>query len=129
MGWNGGNRYQLYVRPQPLLKPGPTFGNGYSAAVPSIDMLDPATGYATGDKRREWSVMEQGFHRSDWININFPNGFTYGTTANTDDFHIKTGTRSSILKSVVETNRAEEPVNNSSHTSMQPFILRYADVL
>jgi hypothetical protein len=129
MGWNGGNRYQLYVGPQPLLKPAPTFGNGYSAAVPSIDMLNPATGYAPGDKRRDWSVMEQGFHRADWINVNFPNGFTYDTTGNTDDFHIKTGTRSSILKYVVGPNRAEEPVNSSSHSSMPTFILRYADVL
>jgi hypothetical protein len=130
MGWDGGNRYQLYVGPQPLLRPLPTGGNGYSAAVPSIDMLNPATGYVSGDRRHNWSVMEQGFHRDDWKNVNFPNGFTYDTTTNnTDDFKIKTGTRSNILKYVVGPNRADEPVNTNSHSSICTYILRYADVL
>ncbi|RYY36165.1 MAG: RagB/SusD family nutrient uptake outer membrane protein [Sphingobacteriaceae bacterium] len=130
MGWNGGNRYQLYVGPQPLLKPKPTGGNGYSAVVPSFDMLDPETGYEVGDMRRGASVMEQGFHRDDWVNENFPNGFTYDTTGRiTDDHFIFTGTRSNIQKYVVGPNRTGEPVTSDSHTSMCTYILRYADVL
>jgi hypothetical protein len=129
LSWDGANRYQLYVGPQPLLKPAPTNGNGYSAVVPSIDLLNPVTGYATGDKRRNWSVMEQGFTRPEWVNANFPNGFKYDTTAATDDYHIKTGTRSSILKYVVGPNRASESVNTNSHSSICTYILRYADVL
>jgi len=130
LGWNGGNRFQLYVGPQPLLAPAPTSGAGYSAIVPSIDLLDPVTGYTPGDNRRQWSVMEQGFHRADWVNASFPNGFTYDTTGNnTDNYHIRTGTRSSILKYVVGPNRAGEPVNSSSHSQIGTYILRYADVL
>ena len=130
LSWNGGNRFQLYVGPQPLLKPLPTGGNGYSAVIPSIDMLDPATGYSTGDRRRGWSVMEHGYFNAEWKNVNFPNGFTYDTTTNnTDDFKIKTGTRSSILKYVVGPNRTTEPVNTNSHSQISTFLLRYADVL
>ncbi len=130
MSWNGGNRYQLYVGPQPLLKPKPTSGNGYSAVVPSLDMLNPSTGYYVGDNRRQWSVMEHGFYKNDWINENFPSGFRYDTTTtNTDDFKIKTGTRASILKYIVGPNRANEPVNTNSHSQICTFILRYADVL
>ncbi len=130
MGWNGGNRYQLYVGPQPLLRPLPTAGNGYSAVVPSLDMLNPSTGYSFGDNRRQWSVMEHGFHKADWVNVNFPGGFTYDTTTNnTDDYKIKTGTRSNILKYVVGPNRPTEPVNTNSHSQISTYILRYADVL
>lgn len=130
MSWNGGNRFQLYIGPQPLLRPLPTGGNGYSALVPSLDMLNPATGYGFADKRREWSVMEQGYHNDAWVNINFPNGFTYDTTTTaTDDFKIKTSTRSNILKYVVGPNRAIEPVNTDSHSQISTFIVRYADVL
>lgn len=130
MGWNGGNRYQLYVGPQPLLKPLPTGGNGYSAVVPSFDMLDETTGYAAGDKRKEWSVMQHGFHRDSWKNVNFPNGFTYDTTGTvTDDFKIRTGTRSSIQKYVVGPSTSTEAVTADSHSSISTYILRYADVL
>ena len=130
LGWNGGNRFQLYVGPQPLLAPAPTSGAGYSALVPSLDLLNPVTGYAVGDNRRRWSVMEQGFHNPDWKNASFPNGFIYDTTGNnTDNFHIRTGTRSSIMKYVVGPNRASEPVNSSSHSQIGTYILRYADVL
>lgn len=130
LGWNGGNRFQLYVGPQPLLAPAPTSGAGYSAIVPSLDLLDPVTGYAPGDLRHKWSVMEQGFHKADWKNDSYPAGFTYDTTGNnTDNMHIRTGTRSNILKYVVGPNRAGEPVNSSSHSQICTFILRYADVL
>lgn len=129
MGWNGGNRYMLYVGPQPLLKPKPTGGNGYSAVVPSFDMLNASTGYATGDRRKGWSVMQQGFHKADWINDNFPSGFTYDTTGITSDFKIQTGTRSNIQKYVVGPNRSAEVVTSDSHNSISTYILRYADVL
>src|SRR5690606_30361227 len=92
-------------------------------------MLNAATGYATGDLRRGWSVMQHGFHKADWVNENFPNGFTYDTTGATSDFKIQTGTRSSIQKYVVGPNRSAELVTPDSHTSMSTYILRYADVL
>ena len=129
LGWNGGNRFQLYVGPQPLLAPAPTSGAGYSALVPSIDMLNPATGWLPNDKRKDWSVMEHGFQKSEWVNANFPTGFRYDTTAATDNSHIKTGTRSSIQKYVVGPNRTGEPVNSNSHSQIGTYILRYADVL
>ena len=130
LGWNGGNRFQLYVGPQPLLSPAPTSGAGYSALVPSIDLLNPSTGYATGDNRHAWSVMEHGFHKDEWKNANFPNGFTYDTTGTTtDNFKIRTGTRSNIMKYVVGPNRTNEPVNSNSHSQIGTYILRYADVL
>jgi hypothetical protein len=129
-GWNGANRFMTYAGPAPLLRPAPTGTNAaYSSVVPSIDMLDPATGYYAGDDRRQWSVMEHGFHRDDWVNANFPGGFTYDTTGATDNFKIKTGTRSNIQKYMVGPNREGEPVNVEAHSSMPTFILRYADVL
>lgn len=129
-GWNGANRFMTYAGPAPLLRPAPTGTTAaYSSVVPSIDMLDPATGYYAGDDRRGWSVMEHGFHRDDWVNANFPNGFTYDTTGATDNFKIRTGTRSNIQKYIVGPNRDGEPVNTDAHSSMPTFILRYADVL
>lgn len=131
MGWNGGNRFSIYAAPQPLVHPKPTGASGYSAIVPSFDMLDPATGYETADKRRGWSVMQQGFHKDLWKNDNFPNGFTYDTTGKaTDDHFIFTGTRSNIQKYIVGPSRGtDEPVTPDGHTSMPTYILRYADVL
>jgi hypothetical protein len=128
--WDGANRFMTYAAPRPLVAPAPTNSTaGYSAVVPSLDMLNPATGYASGDKRRQWSVMEHGFHRADWVNASYPNGFTYDTTQATNNVYIKTGTRSNILKYVVGPNRDGEPVNTNAHSSMPTFILRYADVL
>lgn len=132
LGWNGGNRWMSYAAPQPLTKPGPTNGNGYSSIIPSLDLLNPATGWANNDRRRSWSVMEQGFHRADWVNDNFPAGFTYDTvTTQTTDFKVLTGTRSNILKYVVGPNRAAEPVNGGGGTSSSicTYLLRYSDVL
>ncbi len=132
LGWNGGNRWMSYAAPQPLTKPGPTNGNGYSSVIPSLDLLNPVTGWANNDRRRGWSVMEHGFHKADWVNDNFPNGFTYDTvTTQTTDYKILTGTRSNILKYVVGPNRAAEPVNGGGGTSSSicTYLLRYSDVL
>jgi starch-binding outer membrane protein, SusD/RagB family len=128
--WNGGNAYQNYLAPYPLIGVAPTSAGGYSACVPSIDMLDPATGYAPGDLRKGWSVMQQGFHRADWKNNSFPNGFTYDTTGQqTTATTIYTPTRSNVLKYVVgPAGRSDEPVN-AVHTSICTYLLRYADVL
>ncbi|MES2851185.1 MAG: RagB/SusD family nutrient uptake outer membrane protein [Bacteroidota bacterium] len=132
LGWNGGNRWMSYAAPQPLTKPGPTNGNGYSSVIPSLDLLNTTTGWATNDRRRGWSTMEQGFHRADWVNDNFPAGFTYDTvTTQTTDFKVLTGTRANILKYVVGPNRAAEPVNGGGGTSSSicTYLLRYSDVL
>ncbi|RYZ96510.1 MAG: RagB/SusD family nutrient uptake outer membrane protein [Sphingobacteriaceae bacterium] len=125
-GYSYGNPIQAYCGPSTLLKP--TTGAGYSAIIPSLDMLNA---YEFGDKRREWSVMEQGFSRPDWKNVNFPNGFVYDTTyvnSADDPYKIKTGTRTNALKYVVGPGSSDEPVNGSS-TSICTYILRYADVL
>lgn len=129
--WDGANRFMTYAAPTPLVGPSPTNSTaGYSSVIPSLDMLDPETGYAEGDMRRDWSVMQQGFHRDDWVNESYPNGFTYDTTGQTtNNTYIFTGTRSNIQKYVVGPNRSGEPVNTNAHSSMPTFILRYADVL
>lgn len=131
MSWNGANRFMTYAGPQPLLRPAPTGTTaGYSSVVPSMDMLNPTTGYFLGDKRRGGSVMQHGFFRADWVNNNFPNGFKYDTTGTaTDNFKIRTGTRSNIQKYIVGPNRATEAVNTDAHSSMGTYIVRYADVL
>ncbi len=125
--YGGGNPLQIYESPSTLLKP--TTGNGYSSVVPSLDML---AAYEPGDKRRGWSVMEQGFTKKDWTNVNFPNGFVYDTTYLTsadDPYKIKLGTRSNILKYVVGPGTNGEEVASTGHTSICTYILRYADVL
>ena len=125
-GYGYGNPVQAYAGPSTLLKP--TTGVGYSSVIPSIDLLNS---YSFGDRRRGWSVMEQGFTKTDWTNVNFPAGFKYDTTyqnSNDDAFKIKNGTRSNALKYVVGPGTNGEPVNGSS-TSINTYILRYADVL
>lgn len=131
MSWNGANRFMTYAAPAPLVRPAPTSSTaGYSSVVPSLDMLNNKTGYYPGDKRRNGSVMQAGFFKEDWKNENFPKGFRYDTTGNTtDNFHIRTSTRSNILKYMVGPNSATEPVNTNAHSSMNTYILRYADVL
>lgn len=129
LNWNGGNVFQEYVAPQALLKPAPTNADGYSSVRPSLDLLNPATGYAPGDKRRGWSVMEQGFHRDSWKNEKFPNGFTYDTTGKINDMtHVFNDVRANILKYVIGPAGTGEPVSGL-FTSMGTYILRYADVL
>ncbi|POY36646.1 RagB/SusD family nutrient uptake outer membrane protein [Solitalea longa] len=125
-GYSIGNPIQAYCGPSTLLKP--TTGAGWSAIIPSIDVL---RSYEPADKRRQWSVMEHGFARADWKNVNFPNGFTYDTTwvnSNDDATKVKTGTRSNALKYVVGPGSNGEAVNGTS-TDICTYILRYADVL
>ena len=124
--WNGGNRYMTYAGPQALYGPSPASSTfGFSAFVPSFDMLDQATGFAAGDLRRTWSVMEDGYFNPDWVNGSYPNGFTYDVSGPTNLVTTRTGTRSSVLKYCV----APEEVNFAVHSSMPTFLLRYADVL
>jgi hypothetical protein len=125
-GYSIGNPIQAYVGPSTLLLP--TTGAGYSAIIPSIDLLNS---YEFNDKRRQWSVMEQGFAKKDWVNVNFPTGFVYDTTyvSTADDkIKIKTGTRSNALKYVVGPGGNGVNVNGSS-TDINTYILRYADIL
>ncbi|SFP83180.1 Starch-binding associating with outer membrane [Pseudarcicella hirudinis] len=125
-GYSIGNPIQAYVGPGPLLKP--TTGAGWSAVIPSIDVLKS---YQFGDKRRKGSVMEHGFTRSDWKNVNFPNGYMYDTTwtsSNDDALKIKTPTRSNALKYIVGPGSNGENINGTS-TDICTYILRYADVL
>jgi hypothetical protein len=130
MSWNGANRFMTYAGAAPLLRPSPTSTTAaYSSVVPSIDMLNSKTGYYPGDERRNGSVMTHGFYKEDWKNENFPNGFKYDTTGRTDNFKIRTSTRSNILKYIVGPNSTSEPVNTNAHSSMNTYILRYADVL
>lgn len=125
-GYAVGNPIQAYCGPSPLLKP--TTGAGWSAVIPSIDLLNA---YESGDKRRKWSVMEHGFTRNDWTNVNFPSGFKYDTTwtsSNDDALKIKTPTRSNALKYIVGPGSNGENVNGTS-TDICTYLLRYADLL
>ncbi len=124
-GYSIGNPIQAYAGPQALLKP--TTGAGYGSVIPTIDLIKA---YETGDKRKGWSVMEHGFFRKDWTNINFPNGFTYDTTSvgGDADFKTKNTSRANALKYVVGPGTNGENVNGSSD-DICTYILRYADIL
>lgn len=125
-GYSVGNPIQAYTGPSTLLKP--TTGAGWSAIIPSLDIL---LSYQPGDKRRQWSVMEHGYENSSWTNVNFPGGFLYDTTwtnSNDDPYRIKTGTRSNALKYTVGPGGNGEEVNGTS-TDINTYILRYADIL
>ena len=126
-GYSYANGIQAYAAPSPLL--GPDFGTGYSSVIPTIDLLNS---YEPGDNRKSWSVMQQGFHRDEWKNANFPNGFTYDTTwtSSTDDpFKIKTGTRTNSLKYVVGPASTGFSFTTQGSNDMNVYLLRYADVL
>ncbi len=126
-GYSYANAIQAYAGPSTLLKP--DFNTGYSSVIPSLDLLEA---YASGDKRKSWSVMQQGFHRDDWTNANFPNGFTYDTMpgGQTDDaYHITTGTRSNSLKYVIGPKSTGYDFDTQGGNDMPVYILRYADVL
>ena len=126
-GYSYANGIQAYAAPGPLL--GPDFGTGYSSVIPTIDLLNT---YEPGDKRKAWSVMQQGFHRADWKNANFPGGFTYDTSwvsSSDDPFKIKTGTRTNSLKYVVGPKSTGFSFTTQGSNDMNVYLLRYADVL
>lgn len=124
-GYSFANAIQAYAGPSTLLKPG--FNTGYSSVIPSIDLLKA---YEPGDKRRGWSVMEQGFTKADWTNTNFPNGFVYDTTGDLNDAtHITTGTRSNSLKYIVGPGSNGESMSPQGGSDICSYVLRYADVL
>lgn len=125
-GYSIGNAMQQYIGPAPLLKP--ITGGGFSAVVPSIDLI---RSYEPGDKRRQWSIMEHGFRRDDWKNVNFPNGYVYDTTYTSSadqNTKLKTVTRSNALKYVVGPGTDGEKIN-AAFTSINTYVLRYADIL
>ena len=125
-GYGYANPIQVYSAPSTLLKP--VVGTGYSSVYPTLDLLKA---YDANDNRRKWSVMEHGFKRTDWTNINFPGGFVYDTTgANYEDAtHFRNGTRSNALKYVVGTGSNGENLSSSGSSDICTYILRYADVL
>lgn len=125
-GYGFANPQNVYNPPSTLMKPG--FGTGYSSVYPTIDLL---RSYQPDDLRRRWSNMEHGFHRADWKNSNFPNGFTYDTTgtAYEDATHIRNGSRANILKYVVGTGSNGEVLSDNGSSSICTYILRYADIL
>jgi hypothetical protein len=123
-GYSIGNPIQAYCGTQALLKP--TTGAGYGSVIPTIDLIES---YDPLDKRKDWSIMQHGFFRKDWTNINFPNGYTYDTTSvgGDDAFKTKNGSRANAMKYVVGPGSNGENVNGTS-TDICTYILRYADV-
>ncbi|MDE1191087.1 MAG: RagB/SusD family nutrient uptake outer membrane protein [Arachidicoccus sp.] len=130
-GYGYANAEQAYCAPASLLKP--DFNTGYSSVIPSLDLINA---YDFGDKRKGWSIMQEGYTNPNWKNVNFPNGFVYDTMPGgqqDDATHITTGTRSNVLKYVIgpaDNNGANPfPTNSQGGNSMCTYMLRYADVL
>lgn len=129
-GYGYANAEQAYAAPASLLKP--DFNTGYSSVIPTLDVLNA---YQFGDKRKGWSVMQEGYTNPNWKNVNFPNGFSYDTMpggAPDDVYHITTGTRSNVLKYVIgpaNNGTPTQPTNSQGGNSMCTYVLRYADVL
>jgi len=133
------NSIQAYRAPGNLLYT----GDGWSSAIPSLDMLKS---YEPDDKRRKWSVMEQGSFYPDWkvqpksgspkaiaYNQFMANGYIYDTgstpeLAANEMIAVRNGTRSNISKYVVGPGSGSEPVQKQT-TVINTYILRYADVL
>lgn len=134
------NSIQAYRAPGNLLYT----GDGWSSATPSLDVLKS---YEPNDKRRKWSVMEQGSFYPDWkvqpktpnspkeiaYNQFMANGYIYDTgstpeLAANEMIAVRNGTRSNISKYVVGPGSASEPVQKQT-TVINTYILRYADVL
>jgi starch-binding outer membrane protein, SusD/RagB family len=128
-GYSYCNDIQAYAGPGLLMKP--DFGTGYSSVLPTLDLLNA---YEPGDKRKGWSIMQQGYKNPNWKNSNFPNGYEYDTTVgggSDDAFHTTNATRCNSLKYI------NGPANNGSPSdptsafgdAMNLYLLRYADVL
>jgi hypothetical protein len=121
------NNVQAYAAPACLLKP--DFNTGYSSVIPTLDLLNT---YETGDKRKGWSIMQQGYSNLNWKNVNFPNGFTYDTSATgviDDATHITTGTRSNSLKYINGPKENGGDPTSAFGTSLNVYLLRFADIL
>ena len=121
------NNIQAYASPASLLKP--DFNTGYSSVIPTLDLINA---YAPGDKRKRWSIMQQGYSNPNWKNTNFPNGFTYDTSKAgiaDDATHITTGTRSNSLKYINGPADNGGDATSAFGTSLNVYLLRYADVL
>jgi starch-binding outer membrane protein, SusD/RagB family len=129
-GYSYANAIQAYTAPSTLLKP--DFNTGYSSAIPTIDLLNA---YVVGDKRKGWSIMQQGFNEPTWTNANFkaPIGFVYDTTGSVPDpngvLTISTGTRSNALKYTAGPASVIGTGNSQGGNSLPVYVLRYADVL
>lgn len=126
-GYSYANAIQAYAGPSNLLNP--DFGTGWSSVIPSIDLLNA---YESGDQRKGWSVMQQGFTEPTWTNSNFPDGYSYDTmlTGGTDDaYHITTPTRSNSLKYVVGPASTGFSFSTQGGSDLCIYLLRYADVL
>lgn len=126
-GYSYANAIQAYEGPSCLLKP--DFNTGYSSIYPSIDLLNA---YESGDKRKGWSIMQEGYKNTAWTNTNFPNGFVYDTMTNgqsDDATHITTGTRSSALKYMVGPISTGYNFDTQGGNDLCIYLLRYADVL
>lgn len=127
-GYSYANAIQAYTAPSTLLKP--DFGTGYSSAIPTLDLLNS---YAVGDKRKGWSIMQQGFTNPAWKNANFPNGFTYDTSGAVPDpngvLTVQTGTRTNALKYTAGPASVIGTANSQGGNSLCVYVLRYADVL
>lgn len=127
-GYSYANAIQAYTAPSTLLKP--DFNTGYSSVIPTIDLLNS---YVTGDKRKGWSIMQQGYTNTAWTNANFPNGFVYDTTGAVPDpngvLTILTGTRSNALKYTAGPASVIGTTNSQGGNSLPVYVLRYADVL
>jgi hypothetical protein len=128
-GYSYANDIQAYAGPSPLMKP--DFNTGYSSVIPTVDLLKA---YDSGDLRKGWSIMQQGYTNSNWKNSLFPNGFAYDTTVgggSDDAYHITNGTRSNSLKYIngPAVNGSPSDPTSAFGDALCLYILRYADVL
>lgn len=137
--WGTQNSLQAYTAPSNLL----ITSDGWSSTMPSLDLLKA---YQAGDKRRKWSLMEQGNVYPDWkpvrpattandvdYNDFMKNGYVYdtGSTTRTQGnslLRVANQTRSNFSKYVVGPGSASEPVEKQK-TQINTYLLRYSDVL
>lgn len=138
--WGTQNSLQAYTAPSNLL----VTSDGWSSTIPSLDLL---RAYDVGDKRRSWSIMEQGHPPyPDWkpqrpaatandIDYNdfMKNGYIYDTGSTTRTranplLVVANQTRSNFSKYVVGPGSSSEPVEKQK-TQINTYLLRYADVL
>jgi hypothetical protein len=125
-GYGFGNPVQQYAGPGPLLRP--ITNTGYSSVTPTIDFV---RSIEPGDRRRSTLLMEHGWTRASWKNVNFPNGFTYDTSGTEGETAttLRTGSRTTALKYIVGPGSDGELINQYGQSSNSTYILRYADIL